>query len=68
MKDRFFLNAKIIISKFIFFSINIIRYVLNNYYEETVLQLFEQYLNLNFEYYLNSKIFSLDLLKQLMSK
>ena len=48
--------------------INIIRYILNNYYEETFLQLFEGFLNFNYKYYLKTKILSFDILKGLISK
>ena len=48
--------------------INIIRYTLNNYYEESFLELFDKFLNLNYKYYLNSHFLSVDTQRYLMSK
>lgn len=48
--------------------LNIIRYILDKYYDEAILELFDGYLNLNFKYYLKSNILSFDEMKNLMSK
>lgn len=48
--------------------INIIRYTLNNYYNETTLELFDSYLNFNYKYYLATNILSFDTLQNLISK
>lgn len=48
--------------------INLIRYILGNYYDESNLILFEELLNLNFKYYLNSNKFSFEDITKLMSK
>ena len=48
--------------------INIIRFALNNYYKESDLQLFDEILNLNFEYYIKSNNLPVDIKKSLTSK
>ena len=48
--------------------INIIRYTINNYYDETFLDLFDRFLNLNYKYYLESNVLSFENQISLMSK
>ena len=48
--------------------INIIRFALNNYYKESDLQLFDEILNLNIEYYIKSNNLPVDIKKSLTSK
>lgn len=49
--------------------LNNIRYIINNYYNESCIELFEKSLNLNFKYYIqNKKILSLLEIMDLMSK
>lgn len=48
--------------------LNIIRFALNNYYNEVDFQLFDKILNINFKYYINSNILSIDAITSLMSK
>ena len=48
--------------------LNIIRYILDKYYDESILELFDAYLNFNFKYYLKSNKLSFDEMKILMSK
>lgn len=49
--------------------LNNIRYIINNYYNESCIELFDKSLNLNFKYYIqNKKILSLKEIMDLMSK
>lgn len=49
--------------------LNNIRYIINNYYNESCIELFDKSLNLNFKYYIqNKKILSLKEIMVLMSK
>ena len=48
--------------------INVIRYTINNYYDEAYSDLFDRFLNMNYKYYLESNVLSFDKQINLMSK